>query len=156
MDLSPQCVLYTAIRRDRLDFQSSHPAKIWYVNNNCRLRWKSFTLSCRIIYYVTRPQTHIIPSALLRSISRNRLPRTPANCVPSRAVELRVLLRCLDDAVKRNEPSRPCFKAQRWVSPSIAAPRLRDKGAKLNGTKHQRRSCQVHAKTCAAMHRMMP
>ena len=82
-----------------------------FFNNNCRLRWKSFTLSCRIISSGIRLYTHIRPSALLRSISRNRLFLMSANCLPCLTLELRVLLLCLDDAVtKEPKCSGPFFQ----------------------------------------------
>ena len=72
------------------------------------------------------------PSALLRSISRNRLFLISDNCFPCLTLALRVLLLCCVDAAKNVlKCSGPLFNTQRWMSPSIAISRLDDRGAKL-------------------------
>ena len=74
--------LCTATRGDRRSFQSSHPDNINSSSNDCKLRWKSFTLSLHTISCENKLKTQIRPSALLRSISRKRLFLMSVICLP--------------------------------------------------------------------------
>ena len=124
--------LYTAIRGDKVSFQSSHPDSNRSFTNNCRLRWNSFTLLWLIISSGIRLYIHISPKALRRSISRKCLSLMSAIYIPCLILPLRVLgLCCVDAAKKVLKWSGPFLSMHRCISPSMAMSRLHGSGARL-------------------------
>ena len=124
--------MYIGIRGDNIDFQSSRPNMIWCFNKPCMSRWNPFTYETETISCGKWLYTHINPSALRLSTSRNSRLRMSTSCLSCSLLPALVFRRC---AVERLNTSLkwfgPLSSVQRWISPSIAISRLHVSGARL-------------------------
>ena len=105
---------------------------IWCFNKPCRSRWNPFTFETETISCGKWLYTHINPSALRLSTSRNDRLRMSSSCLSCSLLPALVFRRC---AVERLNTSLkwfgPLSNVQRWISPSIAISRLHVNGARL-------------------------